>query len=99
MLKYASIASEPRNLILCIALTPQTGDSSGAILGVRSVALLHPQRASGLWNPNARDERTLKERSGDDSPKGLLSIGEGKSMGKEGTIYFHGRESIHEESR
>ena len=49
--------------------------------------------------PNARDERTLKERSGDDSPKGLLSIGEGKSMGKEGTIYFHGRESIHEESR
>ena len=27
--------------ILCIALFPQSGDSSGAILGVRSVALLH----------------------------------------------------------
>ena len=27
--------------ILCIALFPQNGDSSGAILGVRSVALLH----------------------------------------------------------
>ena len=26
------------------ALFPQSGDSSGAILGVRSVALLHPQR-------------------------------------------------------
>ena len=28
--------------ILCIALFPQSGDSSGAILRVRSVALLHP---------------------------------------------------------
>ena len=27
--------------ILCIASIPQSGDSSGAILGVRSVALLH----------------------------------------------------------
>ena len=27
--------------ILCIALNPQSGDFSGAILGVRSVALLH----------------------------------------------------------
>ena len=27
--------------ILCIAPIPQSGDSSGAILGVRSVALLH----------------------------------------------------------
>ena len=27
--------------ILCIALNPQSGDSSGATLGVRSVALLH----------------------------------------------------------
>ena len=27
--------------ILCIALNPHYGDSSGAILGVRSVALLH----------------------------------------------------------
>ena len=49
--------------------------------------------------PNARNERTLTERSGDDSPKGLLSRREGKSMGKEGNIYFQGRESIHEESR
>ena len=27
--------------ILCIALVPQSGDSSGTTLGVRSVALLH----------------------------------------------------------
>ena len=27
--------------ILCIASIPQSGDSSGAILGVRSIALLH----------------------------------------------------------
>ena len=27
--------------ILCVALTPRSGDSSGATLGVRSVALLH----------------------------------------------------------
>ena len=34
----------PRNIysaILCVVLIPQSGDSSGAILGVRSVALLH----------------------------------------------------------
>ena len=41
LLKYASIASEPRNLILCIALTPQSGDSSGTILEVPFKALLH----------------------------------------------------------
>ena len=29
--------------ILCVALTPQSGDSSGTTLGVRSVALLHPR--------------------------------------------------------
>ena len=29
--------------ILCIALTPQSGDSSGTALGVRSVALLHTE--------------------------------------------------------
>ena len=29
--------------ILCIALSPQSGDTSGASLGVRSVALLHLQ--------------------------------------------------------
>ena len=55
MLNHASGTSERRNFsphangvsellfVLCIALTPQSGDSSGAILGVRSVALLHPQ--------------------------------------------------------
>ena len=46
--------------ILCIALNPQSGDSSGAILGVRSVALLHlrkrffrekvPEYYSGVMN-------------------------------------------------
>ena len=39
--------------ILCIALFPQSGDSSGAILGVRSVALLH----SGI----GEDIREVKE--------------------------------------
>ena len=38
--------------VLCIALTPQSGDSSGAILEVPFKALLHL--------PNARNERTLK---------------------------------------
>ena len=33
--------------ILCIALNPHYGDSSGAILGVRSVALLHGYRSVG----------------------------------------------------
>ena len=37
--------------ILCIALFPQSGDSSGAILGVRSVALLHEATAT-LRSPN-----------------------------------------------
>ena len=37
--------------ILCIALFPQSGDSSGAILGVRSVALLHEVTAT-LRSPN-----------------------------------------------
>ena len=35
--------------ILCIALTPQSGDSSGAILGVRSVALLHLINSTFWW--------------------------------------------------
>ena len=34
--------------ILCIALFPYYGDSSGAILGVRSVALLHGGIAEGI---------------------------------------------------
>ena len=37
--------------ILCIALFPQSGDASGAILGVRSVALLHEATAT-LRSPN-----------------------------------------------
>ena len=34
--------------ILCIALNPQSGDFSGAILGVRSVALLHGEIGEGI---------------------------------------------------
>ena len=34
--------------ILCIALNPQSGDFSGAILGVRSVALLHGKIRQGI---------------------------------------------------
>ena len=41
--------------ILCIALFPQSGDSSGAILGVRSVALLHPQ-----FSANTEAQMTIK---------------------------------------
>ena len=36
----------PHNIysaILCVALNPQSGNSSGTTLGVRSVALLHPR--------------------------------------------------------
>ncbi len=39
--------------ILCIALIPQSGDSSGAILGVRSVALLHLVATATLRSPYA----------------------------------------------
>ena len=35
--------------ILCIAPSPQSGDSSGAILGVRSVALLHLTKVLFWW--------------------------------------------------
>ena len=41
--------------ILCIALNPQSGDFSGAILGVRSVALLHGEIRQGI--------RELKEKA------------------------------------
>ena len=34
--------------ILCIALNPQSGDFSGAILGVRSVAVLHGEIRQGI---------------------------------------------------
>ena len=40
--------------VLCIALTPQSGNSSGAILEVPFKALLHL--------PHARNERTLKKK-------------------------------------
>ena len=40
--------------ILCIALNPQSGDFSGAILGVRSVALLHlTKRTFYSWGVDA----------------------------------------------
>ena len=66
LLKYASIASEPRNLILCIALTPQSGDSSGAILEVPFKALLHL--------PLARNERTLGNTRKRTQKKGLFEF-------------------------
>ena len=37
--------------ILCIALNPRSGDSLGAILGVRSVALLHPRKYGRIMQP------------------------------------------------
>ena len=40
--QFTKLVGDPAGrAILCIALFPQSGDSSGAILGVRSVALLH----------------------------------------------------------
>ena len=39
--------------ILCIALIPQSGDSSGAILEVPSEALLHPEATAVLCSPFA----------------------------------------------
>ena len=40
--QFTKLVGDPvGRAILCIALNPQSGDSSGAILGVRSVALLH----------------------------------------------------------
>ena len=40
--QFTKLVGDPvGRAILCIALFPQSGDSSGAILGVRSVALLH----------------------------------------------------------
>ena len=54
--------------ILCIALFPQSGDSSGAILEVPFKALLHL--------PNARNERTL-ERMMSSKPERDLLVGRG----------------------
>ena len=56
--------------ILCIALYPRTGESSGAILGVRSVALLHTQ--SQLIIGAERQFRGRPEAySLEDAPKAL----------------------------
>ena len=41
--------------ILCIALNPQSGDFSGAILGVRSVALLHLGLLLGRYKGSIRE--------------------------------------------
>ena len=49
--------------ILCIALFPQSGDSSGATLGVRSVALLHLGSSLVLrWSLIVRLYTRYKER-------------------------------------
>ena len=63
LLNHASIASRIL-FVLCIALTPQSGDSSGAILEVPFKALLHL--------PHARNERTLKKRLFEFPRKGLF---------------------------
>ena len=41
--------------ILCIALNPHYGDSSGAILGVRSVALFHGCQSVESWRSGGGD--------------------------------------------
>ncbi len=61
--------------ILCIALFPQSGDSSGAILGVRSVALLHvidsgkkgkiqreSKKMAKTWQGKGKEQEEEKER-------------------------------------
>ena len=40
--------------------------------------------------PNARDERTLTERSGDDSPKGLLSVERANTWARRGLFISMG---------
>ena len=45
--------------ILCIALNPHYGDSSGAILGVRSVTLLHGHRSVESWRSGEGDGNEL----------------------------------------
>ena len=54
MLNHAS-GTSGQYFVLCIALNPQSGDSSSAILGVRSVALLHPQ-----FSANTEAQMTIK---------------------------------------
>ncbi len=52
--------------ILCIALFPQSGDSSGAILGVRSVALLHviDSGKKGKHKENAKNKERKRREKG-----------------------------------
>ena len=45
--------------ILCIALNPRSGDSLGAILGVRSVALLHPRKYGREMQPILQHARRI----------------------------------------
>ena len=70
MLNHASGTSELL-FVLCIALTPQSGDSSGAILGVRSVALLHVidsgkkgkhKEKARKWQRHGKENAKNKER-------------------------------------
>ena len=74
LLNHASIASRIL-FVLCIALHPQSGDSSGAILGVRSVALLHvidsgkkgkiqreSKKMAKTWQGKCKEKGEEKER-------------------------------------
>ena len=55
--QFAKLVGDPvGRAILCIALFPQSGDSSGAILGVRSVALLHVYPTYMLCNWQQKDK-------------------------------------------
>ncbi len=57
--------------VLCIALTPQSGDSSGAILEVPFKALLHL--------PHARNERTFKKKGLFEFPRKGLFLDRGET--------------------
>ena len=65
MLNNANEVSET-SFVLCIALTPQSGDSSDAILEVPSEALLHLPHAIAALEflpPREQSERTLEIES------------------------------------
>ena len=52
--QFTKLVGDPvGRAILCIALIPQSGDSSGAILEVPSEALLHPEATAVLCSPFA----------------------------------------------
>ena len=50
--------------ILCVVLIPQSGNSSGTTLGVRSVALLHPRSYVRSMQPILQFARLLFEKYG-----------------------------------